>query len=361
MEDAATGQRPSSPIVVAGRVFVTAASGQQQRLHLLAFDADSGKLLWQRQLWATGATVCNPFGGVAGPTPVSDGRCVVAFFSSNDLACFDLDGNLLWLRGLGHEKPLTRNDVGMASSPVIVGETVIVQMEAQAASWATGIDLASGQSRWTIERPHEATWTTPSVLHLVHDGRSSGDKSRGDVVILQSKSQLSAHDPRSGREIFSRAGKCSTISSNVVLGELVYLPCEGLTALRFNPARGTLESLWQERRLMSENASPVVCDGRVYVLKSGGVLVCVDAATGKTVWQLRLRGSFWATPAVAGGRLYAVNHNGLIQVVRLGATGTLEATRQIDAGILASPAVADGAIYFRSNENLWKFARDNIP
>ena len=124
------GTGPSGPIVVAGRVFVTAATGpHQERLHLLAFDAATGKLRWHRQLSATGQTVCNPFGGVAIPTPASDGKRVFAFYSSNDLACFDLDGNLLWFRGLAYERPLTRNDVGMGSSPLVVGDTVVVQME----------------------------------------------------------------------------------------------------------------------------------------------------------------------------------------------------------------------------------------
>jgi outer membrane protein assembly factor BamB len=88
------GRGPSSPIVVGGRVVVTAASGaRQQRLHVLCFDAAAGKPLWHREFWATGSTVCNPFGGVAAPTPASDGKLVLAFYSSNDLACFDLEGN----------------------------------------------------------------------------------------------------------------------------------------------------------------------------------------------------------------------------------------------------------------------------
>ncbi len=342
------GTGPSGPIVVAGRVLVTAATGpHQERLHLLCFDAATGKRLWQRQLWATGSTVCNPFGGVAISTPASDGRRVFAFYSSNDLACFDLDGNLLWIRGLAYERPLTRNDVGMGSSPLVVGDTVVVQMEDQGASWAAGIVAATGETRWTVDREPAANWTTPTVLRA---------GPAGDLVLLQSRSRLSAHDPHTGREVFSHDAGCSTISSNTVVGDRIYLPCGGLTALRYDAAKNALEQLWQEHRLQPENASPVVHEGRVYVMKSAGVVVCGDAASGKTLWQLRLRGPFWATPAIAGEHLYAVNHEGLVQVVRLGAQGTLAGTGQIDKGILASPAVADGAVYFRSNEHLWKIA-----
>ncbi len=348
------GSGPSGPIVVAGRVFVTAASGpHQERLHLLAFDAATGRLLWERQLWATGHTVCNSFGGVAISTPASDGQRVFAFYSSNDLACFDLDGDLLWLRGLAHERPLTRNDVGMGSSPLVVGDTVVVQMENQGASWAAGIDAATGETRWTVDREPAANWTSPTVLR--------GSDPLSSLVLLQSKSRLSAHDPRTGREVFSHNVGCSTISSNVVAGDCIYLPSGGLSALRYHGAKSTLEEVWQEPRLQPENASPVVHEGRVYVTKSAGVLVCADASSGKVLWQLRLRGPIWATPALAGGHLYVVNHDGLVQVVRLGAQGTLVGTGQIDKGILASPAVADAAVYFRSNQHLWKIATTRVP
>jgi outer membrane protein assembly factor BamB len=343
------GSGPSGPIVVGGRVFVTAATGpHQERLHLLAFDAATGKLLWERQLWATGHSVCNSFGGVAIPTPASDGKRVYAFYSSNDLACFDLDGNLQWLRGLAFERPLTRNDVGMGSSPLIVGDTVVVQMEDQGASWAAGIDATTGETRWTVDRERAANWTSPTVLR--------GANALDDLVLLQSKSCLTAHDPRTGRQVFSHDAGCSTMSSSVAIGDRIFLPAGGLTALCYDRAKGSLEQLWQERRLQPENSSPVVHEGRVYVTKAAGVLVCGDASSGKILWQLRLRGPIWSTPVLAGGHLYVVNHEGLVQVVRLGDQAALVGTGQIDKGILASPAVADGAIYFRSNQHLWKIA-----
>lgn len=348
------GTGPSGPIVVAGRVFVTAATGpHQEQLHLLAFDAATGTLLWERQLWATGHTVVNSFGGVAIPTPASDGKRVFAFYSSNDLACFDFDGNLLWLRGLAHERPLTRNDVGMGSSPLVAGDTVVVQMENQGASWAAGFDAATGETRWTVDREPAANWTSPTVLR--------GAVASNNLVLLQSKSRLSAHDPRTGREVFSHHVGCSTISSNAVAGDCIYLPSGGLSTLRYHAAKNTLEEVWRNPQLQPANASPVVHEGRVYVTNSAGVLVCADASNGKELWRLRLGGTIWATPALAGGHLYVVNHDGLVCIVRLGAQGTLAGRGQIDKGILASPAVADGAIYFRSNHHLWKIAATRAP
>jgi len=344
------GSGPSSPIVVAGRVLVTAASGpRQQRLHVLAFDVRTGKRLWERQLWATGHTQCNPFGGVASPTPASDGQRVFAFWSSNDLACFDLDGNLQWLRGLAHERPLTRNDSGMASSPLVAGDVVVVQMENQGTSWAAGIDAVTGETRWRIDRPREATWTSPALLR----GKTPAE----DLVLIQSKPLVSAHDPRTGKEVWRREVGSSTISSATAAGERIYVPCAGLTALRCGAAGQGPAVLWEDARLAPANVSPVVHEGRVYVVKSPGVLVCADAAKGEKIWELRVGGRIWATPALADGHLYVVNYDGLVQVVRDGARGTLAGKGQIDAGVLASPAVADGAVFFRSHGHLWKIAR----
>ncbi len=341
------GGGPSGPIVVAGRVVVTAAAGpRQDRLHVLCFDAATGTLRWERRLWATGHTICNPFGGVAGPTPASDGRLIFAFFSSNDLACFDLDGNLKWLRGLAFESPTTRNDVGMASSPLVSGDTVIVQLENPGKSFVEGIDTATGQTRWRLDREWEPAWTSPTLLR--------GRRAAGDLALIQSRNRLTAVEPQSGKTVFDHQAACSTISSPTTAGDCIYVAIGGLTALRYNPATRGVTLLWEERRLRCENASPVVHDGRTYTIKDSGILVCGDAASGNVLWQLRLKGPIWATPAIADGHLYAVSLDGLVQVVRLGKEGTLAGTGQIDGGVLASPAVADGAVFFRTPSHLWK-------
>ena len=345
------GRGPSSPIVVGGRVVVTCSSGvRQDRLHVLSFDAASGKLQWERQLWATGHTVCNSYGAVANPTPASDGRLIFAFYSCNDLACFDLEGNLKWLRGLAHDYPATRNDNGMASSPLVIGDTVIVQLENQGESFAAGIDVATGETRWRLERERDATWCSPTVLR--------GETPEQDAVLLQSRSRLTAHDPRSGELLWDYEISCHTIASATTCGKTVYLPADGLHALRYDPAAGKVKQLWYERKLRGGNSSPVVHDGRVYRIKSPAILICGDAADGNLLWQLRLKGPVWATPVLAGGHLYVVNHKGLVQVATIGDEGKLVATSQLDPAVLASPAVADGAIYFRTDEHLWKVGFD---
>lgn len=344
------GPGPSGPIVVAGRVVVTCASGpRQDRLHVLAVDSRSGKILWQRQLWATGSVIHNPFGGIAAPTPASDGQRIFVFYSSNDLACFDLDGNLKWLRGLGIEHPSARNDVGMASSPLVVGDTVIVQLENLGDSFAEGIDTHSGETRWQLPLEKDSAWNSPLVLR----GKSPPE----DLVLLQCRSRLLFLEPRTGKQVAAYDHWSDTVASATTWNDTIYLPADGVRALRLDRQSKQVQLLWQSQRLRTSSASPVACDGRVYVLKSPGILVCGDAAQGNVLWQVRMTGPIWATPVVADGHAYVVNHAGLVHCAQLGTQGRLVGTGQIDKGVLGSPAVAEGAIFLRSSTHLWKIAK----
>jgi outer membrane protein assembly factor BamB len=134
----------------------------------------------------------------------------------------------------------------------------------------------------------------------------------------------------------------------------VFLQAGGLNALRPNRSTGKAELLWHELKLSSGAPSPVAHEGRIYVLRSAGIVVCASAETGAVLWQVRLKGPFWATPVLADGRLYCVNHAGLVQVVELGEKGRLIAECKLDEGILGTSAVAPGALYFRNHANLWR-------
>jgi outer membrane protein assembly factor BamB len=340
----------SGPIVVGGKVIVTCAGGfRQDRLHVLAFDVASGALVWHRQFWATGHTTCHPTSSVAAPTPASDGRRICAFFSSNDLFCLDLDGNLLWLRALTYDYPDAFNDVGMASSPLIAGETVIVQVENKGDSFAAGIDMGTGQTRWRLNRLREMNWASPAILR--------GETPQQDLVLLQSSGGLTAHVPSTGEQVWSYDQPCSSIPSAAASEGRVFVPSQGLTALQVRPAGGPPEVLWQEAGLGSEQASPVVHRGRIYALSRAGVLTCADAANGNKLWQLRIKGPCWATPVVAGDRLLLVNDQGHAQVIQLGdQQGKLIGEADFGEPVLGTPAVTADGVFVRGDAHLWKLA-----
>jgi outer membrane protein assembly factor BamB len=338
----------SSPIVVGGRVIITAAGGAtQERLIVACYDEAGGGELWQRQFWATGRTYTHPSSSVAAPTPASDGERIFAFYSSNDLVCLDLDGNLLWYRGLAHDFPKAGNDIGMAASPVVVDETVVVQIENQGDSFAAGIDAATGETRWRIDRDKQANWVSPTVLPAA--GR------RKALVVLQDHAGVIGVEPRSGRELWRYETVCGGIPSPAATPDRLFISSNGLTALRLSAESSAPELAWDEVRLQPGSSSPVVYEGRVYTL-NGGVLSCGDGETGEVLWKLRLGGKHWATPVVADGRMICLSEAGDACLVQLGAEGELISEGKLGEGVQGSPAVSGSGLYVRTNEHLWKFA-----
>lgn len=339
------------PIVIGDRVIVTGASGaNQERLHVYCFSAASGKPLWERQFWATGRTFCHPTSSVAAPTPASDGKRIYAFFSSNDLICLGLDGEMLWYRGITLEHPTAANDVGMASSPLVVGDTVVVQVESRGESFAAGFDAATGEDRWSVPRPTDMNWCSPTAL------RGNGQE---PLVLLQSPQKLTAHHAKSGEIVWTFDSKSGGISSPTTVGDMIYMPGDAnLIALRSTPGSANWENVWQESQLAAGNASPIIHGKNIFVVNKAGAMTCGDVETGKVLWRQRLKGRFWATPIAVGDLLFCVNSDGLAQVVKSGADAG-EIISEIDFGepIYGSPALADGALYFRGDKHLWKIAQ----
>lgn len=342
------GRGLSGPIVVSNRVYLTASSGaQQDRLHVLCFAQDTGKKLWQRQFWATGRTMCHDKMAVATPQPCSDGQRIFAFYSSNDVACFDLDGNLQWFRGLTLDYPNASNSLGMSSSPVVAGDTLVVQVENDSESFAAGLDVATGVQRWKLDRPKMSNWTSPSVVQV-------GGK---ELVLLQSGAGLSAVEPQTGNRVWTYDQGCSTIPSTGVAGNILLVPSFGLTALKFDGTSQTPEKLWNESKLSPGTSSPLAFDNDVYTINRAGVITSAAIETGKTQWQLRLKGQYSATPITAGGLIYTINEEGYFAVVKPGETkGEIVGEGQFGETILCTPAIADGALYVRSDGHLWKVA-----
>ena len=235
------GRGPSSPIVVGSRVLITASSGaNQDRLHVLCFDTNDGRRLWERQFWATGRTITHSQSANAAPTPASDGRAVFAFYSSNDLVALDLDGNLLWYRGLATDYPRIGNDAGMASSPLVMEGVVVVQTESQGGALAVGIDASDGSTRWRDDRERVASWTSPVTI--------SGGGAGTPAVLVQSTPGVNCLDPTSGKELWRYKASCDSISSACAAGGLIFLPSGGITALRRPPAAWSRKSCGKRTR-----------------------------------------------------------------------------------------------------------------
>ncbi len=344
------GRGLSSPIIVGERVFVTASSGaKQDRLHVMCFNLGDGSLRWDRQFWATGRTMTHEKISAAAPTPTTDGQRIYALFSSNDCVALDLDGNLVWYRGLGRDYPNASNSLGMASSLVIAEGVVIAQVENDSESFTAGLDALSGINRWKLDRPKRANWTSPTLLKNA-DGQT--------LVVLQSTKGLSVVAPSTGRTLWSYDEGAASAPSTTVNGGRLYVPSQGLTVLEPGATGQPPTRVWRSNQLRPGTASPLVVDGRVYVLNDGGILACGDTADGRRLWQLRLKGAFSATPIAAGGHLYCVNEVGLVQVVDPSKPEG-EVVSEFDLGqtVIGTPSIAAGSLFVRSDSKLWRIGR----
>ncbi|QGJ68454.1 Outer membrane protein assembly factor BamB [Planctomycetales bacterium 10988] len=359
-----TGTGLSSPILVGDQVILTACTGEKQdRLHVMSYSQQDGSLQWERSFWATGRTLCHEKTRVAAPTPVSDGKHLFALYSTNDLICLDLAGNLVWFRGLTFDYPNASNSLGMASSLVVHGKTVIAQIENDSQSLALGINTKNGTNRWVVERPRLANWTSP-VLMPMKDSKDA-------LVFLQSGEKLSAYVVSSGELAWEYQGDCSTIPSAVLGEKRIFVPLgrggrPGIIALPLPSSEAVpgdisqtafVNEEWHQARLAASTASPLYYEGMVLTINSAGVLNCADAETGEIIWRGRVRGPYSGTPVIVSGHLFAINEDGEGKVVKLSKEeGEVLETNQLGETILCTPAVADGAIYVRSDQHLWKIA-----
>lgn len=344
------GRGLASPIIVGDRVFVTASSGpKQERLHVICLRASDGQKVWEREFWATGRTMCHEKTSVAAPSPASDGQRVFALFSSNDLFALDLDGNLLWVRGLGRDYPNASNSLGMSSSPVVSGNALVVQIENDSESFSAGIDPKTGRNLWKMDRPKLANWTSPT-LFKTSQGR--------ELVALQSGKGLIAVEPATGKIVWNYKEGSSTIPSSTASGDILLVPSFGLTALKASPSGTEAEQLWRSSAMRPGTASPVALGNRVYTLNDAGVLSCAELSDGKRLWQLRLKGPFSATPVASGTHLFCVNEKGLLHVVDTRAPeGSIVSELDLSAVVLSTPSIALDSLFVRSDGTLWRIGK----
>jgi outer membrane protein assembly factor BamB len=343
------GRGLGSPLVVGDKVFLTAASGpEQQQLHVLCFSAKDGTPLWERRFWATGRTMSHSKTNVAAPTPTSDGERIYALYSSNDLVCVDLDGDLVWMRGLTLDYPNASNSLGMASSPIVVGDTLVAQIENDSESFAAGFDLLTGMNKWKLDRPKSANWTSPTVLNK--EGES--------IVALQSGEGVVGLVPSTGSRVFSIPEKASTIPSAAASGDELFIPANGLTVMKLGAAGEEPKKVWNQTNQRPGTPSVLVGPEKLFLINNAGVLTCASRRDGTVAWEIRLKGPFSGSPVAGGdGKLYIFNEQGVGQVVDTnGEKGVVTSEIELGETILSTPALDGKALYIRSDGHLWKFA-----
>lgn len=333
-----------------------AGMGKEYKFVVMAIDAKSGKVIWERE--ATKAVphegYHNRYGSFASNSPVTDGKHLIAFFGSRGLYCYDLDGKPIWQKKFNPMR--MRLQFGEGSAAVLHGNKILLNFDQESGSFITALDKSTGKEIWKKERDEISSWAPPFVVKV--NGR--------DQVILPASGKVRAYDLENGELIWECKGLGSNvIPSPVAVDDKIVIVMSGhrepnLLAIKLGgkgDLTGTDAVLWTNQRGNSYTPSPVLHDGKLYMLTDNGMLSCFDAATGKAHYaQQRLPKpySFKASPVAVNGKLYLSAEDGDVIVVKLGESFEVLATNSFpDHTFIASPAVSGGSMYLRSDKSLF--------
>lgn len=354
-----SGSGNSSPVVWQNRVFLTSAeeSNGTLKLGVLCFDRADGRRLW-RAVVDSPKNKTHGKNGYASASVATDGERVYAFFGSAGLLCYDFDGTRLWRATLGDLEHIW----GTASSPVLYQGLVIQLCDHETDSYLAAFDKVSGKRVWRTPRDSYGCWTTPVVIgvksddgsqphsELIVNGTGTADSGGGYVI---------AYDPLSGTERWRVQGTTDIVTPTAIVGGGMIYSTSGRNgptiAIRPGGSGDVSDThvVWKQRRGGAYVPTGVFYKDRLYTVADGGVASCYNAADGSLVWQQRLKGSFTSSLVAGADRIYAVNENGLVFVFEHGDKFRLLAENDMAESCLATPAVAGGEIFLRTEKHLY--------
>lgn len=364
------GKAWSSPVIWDRQIWLTTATEDGRELFAVAVDRDSGQLLHHLKLF----TVAEPqfahaFNSYGSPTPVIEAGRVYVTFGSPGTACLDTHtGRVLWER-----RDLPCNHWrGAGSSPILWGNLLIMHFDGADHQYVVALDKQTGRTVWRTDRSIDfqdldaqgkptrdgdfrKAFSTPLVV--THAG--------APLLLSVGSKATYAYEPATGRELW-RVEERKHHSGSVcpVVGHDLVFTATGLAkgemwAVRLG-GRGVVTEThvaWKVTRNVPNRPSPILVDDLLFMIdQDAGVVTCLEAKTGQEVWRERLPGSgnYSASPVHAAGRLYFFNENGHGTVIAAGREFKVLAANKLDAGFMASPAVAGRALFVRSKTHLYR-------
>ncbi|HEX8030216.1 MAG TPA: PQQ-binding-like beta-propeller repeat protein [Vicinamibacterales bacterium] len=385
----------SSPIVWGDRLFVTSAISSlagatytvgpyndadasndisSHQFVLYALDTTSGKVVWQKTAFeGPPRDKRHVKSTYASSTPATDGRVVVAWFGSQGLFAYTVEGTPLWTVDLGRVNAggvgTASIEWGPASSPVIWDGLVIVQVDTQDDSFLLALSVETGAEVWKTIRDEGPSWSSPTVVATAN----------GAELVVNGANFARGYDPRTGRERWRvasgspiptptpiSAGGVSIVTSGGFGSSrpLVAVPHgAGGVLAPADPsvtAKGPSQLAWSITNRAPFTPTPLAYRGLLYVVATNGVLDAFDVQTGAEVYRARLPqigSGFSASPIAADGKLYLSNEDGSIAIVAAERTFRHVATNDIGEPIMATPALSRGVMFVRSMTNVLAIGR----
>lgn len=352
------GEGWSSPVLVGSRVYLTTAAPSPAGgldLQALAVDAESGTVIWTTSVFreeSTSPSAIHRKNSNASPTPVVAGNRLYVHFGHLGTACLDLDGAVRWRQDSLRYSPVHGN----GGSPVLWGDRLLFSCDGASNPFVVALDAQTGAVRWKTPRVTDAAKTFSfSTALIITNGTRVELISPGSGAVV-------AYAPDDGRELWRvRYGNgYSVVPRPVFAHGLLFIGTgydrASLLAVRPGEAGDLTEThiAWQTARGAPNTPSTLVVGDEVYFVSDSGVATCADARTGTVRWNERLDGDYSASPVWAEGRIYFLNEAGLCTVIRAGTSFEVLAKNDLGERTLASPAVTDGALFIRTQSQLYR-------
>lgn len=351
----------SSPVVGRGRVYLTtgiAAPGGRPALHALCLDAATGRILWDTSIFSAEETSpqrIHDKNSPASPTPILQADRVYVHFGHHGTAALTREGKILWRTNEHRYDPVHGN----GGSPLLAGDRLVFNADGARDPHVYALDKHTGKLAWKSARnvPVRSTFSfcTPLLIHV--DGRPQ--------IITPGSGAVAALDPEDGREIWrARYGQGFSVVPRPVLGHDLLFVATGyhraeLLAIRAGGKGDVTEThiAWRTATGAPLTPSVLLVGDELYAVNDSGIASCFDARTGRVHWQERLDGNYSASPLFADGRIYFQNEAGLGTVLKADKVFTKLATNDLQERTLASPAVAAGALFIRTEKHLYRIER----
>ncbi len=345
----------SSPVLRDGRLYLTSAvprDGGNQSLQTFCLEAASGKILWSTEVFAMPVSKGHQKNSQASPTPILEGNRLYVHFGHLGTACLDLAGKVVWRNSDIQYSPVHGN----GGSPILVDKALVFSCDGGSDPFIIALDKSSGKVLWKTPRTSDAarkfSFSTPLLITV------NGKKQ----IISPGSGAVCAFDPQTGKEIWRARyeGGYSVIPRPVFGHGLLFIGTgyDRPTVIAVRPdGHGDVTDThiaWTLTKGAPNTPSLLLVGDELYMVSDAGIGSCLDAKTGQVHWQERLGGNYSASPIFADGRIYFQNEEGVGVVIKPGKTFEKLAENPLGERTLASYAVDDGALFIRSQENLYR-------
>ena len=360
---AVPGQGWSSPVIAGNQVWMTSAEAEGKSLRAICIDKRSGKLLHNVEvLTPEDAGPHHRLTGYASPTPVLDGERVYVHFGPRGTACLNTAGRILW-----KNTEFKYNVIqGGASSPSLHGDMLILTCDGIDNQFIVALDKLTGKIKWKQPRAHlEAAAKKQPIAKMAYSTPLIQRINGVPQLVCSGADHVAAYDLTTGAEIWWMPYDGFSIVGRPSYGNGLFYVVGSIRQDHFcvyavRPGKGRLRDdqvVWQRSISIPHVPSPLLVGRELFVVHDGGVASCVDALSGKEHWRERLGGNHDSSPVEIRGRIYFCNREGKTTIAAASDKFEVLAINQLKGTFKASPAIADGALFLRSDTHLYRIEK----